>query len=78
MKPDDLLCSRNARPQKALVGRAQWEIKQLPSLEITSGLGRVIDKIVGVRCVQCKERLAQPAVYKKQTKPFPRMSKALE
>ena len=28
MGPDDLLCSRNARPQKALVGRAQWEIKQ--------------------------------------------------
>ena len=26
MEPDDLLCSRNARPQKALVGRAQWEI----------------------------------------------------
>ena len=25
MEPDDLLCSRNARPQKALVGRAQWE-----------------------------------------------------
>ena len=24
----DLLCSRNARPEKALVGRAQWEIKQ--------------------------------------------------
>ncbi len=24
----DLLCSRNARPKKALVGRAQWEIKQ--------------------------------------------------
>ena len=23
MEPDDLLCSRNARPQKALVGRAQ-------------------------------------------------------
>ena len=22
MEPDDLLCSRNARPQKALVGRA--------------------------------------------------------
>ena len=32
MKPDDLLCSRNARPQKALVGRAQWKIKQPPSL----------------------------------------------
>jgi len=26
MEPDDLLCSRNARPQKALVGRAQWKI----------------------------------------------------
>jgi hypothetical protein len=25
MDPDDLLCSRNARPQKALVGRAQYE-----------------------------------------------------
>ncbi len=32
MEPDDLLCSRNARPQKALVGRAQWEIIQPPSL----------------------------------------------
>jgi len=33
MEPDDLLCSRNARPQKALVGRAQWKINQPPSLE---------------------------------------------
>jgi hypothetical protein len=33
MEPDDLLCSRNARPQKALVGRAQWEINQPPSLK---------------------------------------------
>jgi hypothetical protein len=32
MEPDDLLCSRNAWPQKALVGRAQWKINQLPSL----------------------------------------------
>ena len=32
MEPDDLLCSRNARPQKALVERAQWEIIQAPSL----------------------------------------------
>jgi hypothetical protein len=28
MKPDDLLCSRNARREKTLVGRAQWEINQ--------------------------------------------------
>ena len=28
MEPVDLLCSRNARPQKALVGRAQWETMQ--------------------------------------------------
>jgi hypothetical protein len=33
MEPDDLLCSRNARPEKALVGRAQWKINQPPSLE---------------------------------------------
>ena len=33
MEPDDLLCSRNARPQKALVGRAQWKIIQPPSLK---------------------------------------------
>jgi hypothetical protein len=33
MEAVDLLCSRNARPQKALVGRAQWEINQPPSLE---------------------------------------------
>jgi hypothetical protein len=33
MEPDDLLCSRNARPQKALVGRAQWKLSQPPSLE---------------------------------------------
>jgi hypothetical protein len=43
MEPDDLLCSRNARPQKALVGRAQWKINQPPSLgDITSDLGRTI------------------------------------
>jgi len=33
MEPDDLLCSRNARPPKALVGRAQWEINQVPPLK---------------------------------------------
>ena len=27
-RPVGLLCSRNARPKKALVGRAQWETKQ--------------------------------------------------
>jgi hypothetical protein len=33
MEPDDLLCSRNARPPKALVGCAQWKINQPPSLK---------------------------------------------
>jgi hypothetical protein len=33
MEPNDLLCSRNARPQKALVERAQWKISQPPSLK---------------------------------------------
>jgi hypothetical protein len=32
MEADDLLCSRNARLKKALVGRAQWKINQPPSL----------------------------------------------
>jgi hypothetical protein len=32
MEPDDLLCSHNARPGKALVGRTQWKINQPPSL----------------------------------------------
>ncbi len=31
MEPDDLLCSRNARSQTPLVGRAQWKINQPPS-----------------------------------------------
>ena len=42
MEPDDLLCSRNARPPKALVGRAQWKINQPPSLRKTSELGGTI------------------------------------
>jgi hypothetical protein len=40
MESDDLLCSRNARPPKALVGRAQWKINQPPSLKrMTSEIG---------------------------------------
>ena len=50
MEADDLLCSRNARPRKALVGRAQWKINQPPSLEeITSKLG---GSMYIVRCAQ--------------------------
>jgi|CXWL01.1.fsa_nt_gi hypothetical protein len=33
MGPDDLLCSRNARPEEALVGRLQGKITDPPSLE---------------------------------------------
>ena len=32
VEPDDLLCSRTAHARKVLVGRAQWEINQPPSL----------------------------------------------
>ena len=40
MEADDLLCSRNAGPEKALVGRAQWKITQPPiPEEIMSELG---------------------------------------
>jgi len=41
MEPDDLLCARNARPEKALVGRAQWKINQPPSLEIARDLRKI-------------------------------------
>jgi hypothetical protein len=34
MEPDDLLCSRNARSQKTLVGHAQWETSE-PALFMT-------------------------------------------
>jgi hypothetical protein len=45
MEADDLLCSRNARSKKTLVGRAQWKINQPPSLEkITSERGRIMQK----------------------------------
>ena len=39
VEPVDLLCSRNARPEKALVGRAQWEINEPILEEITSEHG---------------------------------------
>jgi hypothetical protein len=53
MEPDDLLCSRNARPEKALVGRAQWKINQPPSLEgEQASLERSIRWMVFGRCAQ--------------------------
>ena len=42
MRADDLLCSRNARPQKALVERAQWKINPPIPEEGTNKLGRII------------------------------------
>jgi hypothetical protein len=50
MESGALLCSRNARPPKALVGRAQWKITQPPSPEErTSELG---GSMYIVRCAQ--------------------------
>ena len=53
MEADDLLCSRNARPMKALVERAQWKISQPPSLkrERASLEGTIGSKVL-VRCAQ--------------------------
>ena len=56
MEPDDLLCSRNARPQKALVGRAQWKINQPPSPEITSELGGSIEDRLDDLLYSCNAR----------------------
>ena len=41
MEADDLLCSRNARPPKALVGHAQWKITAPIPEEIMSEFGRI-------------------------------------
>jgi hypothetical protein len=43
MGADELLCSRNARPQKALVGRAQWKlISPHPRRENEQSLHRAV------------------------------------
>jgi len=54
MEPDDLLCSRNARPQKALVGRAQWKINQPPSL--TRWRVSLEESFKGMKVVQRPQR----------------------
>ena len=47
MEAVDLLCSRNARPQKTLVGHAQWETKQTTLREErTNELGGIICSLV--------------------------------
>ena len=61
MEPDDLLCSRNARPQQALVGRAQWKINQPPSLRDNELAWRESLRWMTVaRCAQ--ERTVSPPV----------------
>ena len=42
MEADDLLCSRNARPQKALVGREQWESTLNGLLHVTTDLVEMV------------------------------------
>jgi hypothetical protein len=74
MEPDDLLCSRNARPRKSLVGRAQWKINQPPSLRDnerawkgsveTAACSRCSqiphDETVVARCAQSRATLTVP------------------
>jgi hypothetical protein len=56
MEPDDLLCSGNARPQKALVGRAQWKNQSAPiPREMTSTLGgSILSVATTAACTQLK------------------------
>ena len=79
MEADDLLCSRNARPQKALVGRAQWKINQLPSLkrERTSLEGS-IGSMVLVRCSQYRAASATPFKEKCKKSEGSRSTRAIE
>jgi len=60
MEPDDLLCSRNARPKTPLVGRAQWEINQAPSLRDTEQAWREhINR--SIRAVKGSRRIRLPS-----------------
>jgi hypothetical protein len=53
MEADDLLCSRNARPQKALVGREQWDQHGCYSTrEKQASLEGSIRSMTVVRCAQ--------------------------
>ena len=56
MEPVDLLCSRNARSEKALVGRAQWEIKQAALMGKVGELGEEMEEGGG----QVPSLLAEP------------------
>ena len=54
-RPVDLLCSRNARSQTPLVGRAQWEIKQVARpYAAGASLEGAIRWGVVVRCAQAR------------------------
>ena len=53
MRADDLLCSRNARPEKALVGRAQRKINQPPSLRENEQAWK--DGTGAARCTSCSQ-----------------------
>jgi len=53
MEPDDLLCSRNARPPKALVGRAQWKINQPPSLKRERASSEVLLYLLAAALLGC-------------------------
>jgi len=59
MEPDDLLCSRNARPRKALVGRAQWKINLPPSLKRERASSEELFYLLG--CGLADSHFEQPA-----------------
>jgi hypothetical protein len=70
MEPDDLLCSRNARSEKTLVGRAQWKINQPPSLKITSELGREEKGSLMVSCARATRGLGRPSLDTRSGRPI--------
>jgi len=74
MEADDLLCSRNARPQKALVGRAQWGTKPgRPLAKWTSklGTGRKQPGALLARRTRTMKRCSFDARSKGQPRPLP-------
>ena len=58
-----LLCSCNARPEKALVGRAQWESMQHPLFRaVTSKLGGMIGSCDPQRALLDRDSVSDDSV----------------
>ena len=70
MESDDLLCSRNARLKKALVGRAQWKINQPHPLRENK---QALMDHLQPRSTGAVEDQARPLLWKRKTSKLERI-----